>query len=295
MNRLFNVMLCCAIGATSICAEEPFDPNNPSDFDRKVIAFSGNPASSATWINDSNRLRVIQRLKIMRSAPSNRSHPEYIDISLVSLGDEEATARIAEQRLENRGGLAASHFTEIALPYMVNALYTADPKPTVAGVDGDVGKPSRRQNIVMSFLSIIQGSRRFTDETRQWAWETLNVPRILAEEEVEEQAALAQQWWEHNEKAVMEKRYRDATWLPAMAGSRNPAPMPDPDDARRIWAPKPQNQGAAAMPKDTSAAAVATIGEAHASDAQYRILIGVAATLSVIAVWLIARARRGKQ
>ncbi len=229
-----------------MCADKPFDSNHLSDFDRKVIGFAGHPASEATWISEQNRDLVIQRLKLMSSVGDYTDRKEYIDVSLVSLGDEEATARVAEQRLEGGGGFAASHLTEIALPYMVNALYTADSK-IIAG--GDVIHPSSKQSIVMSFLSIIRRSRQFPDETRQWAWETLNAPRILPEEEVETQAELAQQWWEHNEKAVMEKRYRDATWLPAMAVAKNLPPMPDPDDARRIQPSKPQDQVAVAMPK----------------------------------------------
>ena len=289
MNRLINLILCCGIGTAVGCAEEPFDPNNPSDFDRKVIAFVGSESAVGSWVNNENRDLVIQRLKAMRLVPNTKTRDDSIDSALVALGDEEATARVAEQRIEGGGGFAASHLTEIALPYMVNALYTADSK-IIAG--GDVIHPSSKQSIVMSFLSIIRRSRQFPDETRQWAWETLNAPRILPEEEVETQAELAQQWWEHNEKAVMEKRYRDATWLPAMAVAKNLPPMPDPDDARRTWPPKPQNQGAVAMPQRTSATAAATTGVAHTSEAQNRILIGFVATLSGVAVWLIARARR---
>lgn len=90
MNSLFQILLCFAIGATVAFAQEPFDPDNLSDFDRKVIGFAGHPASKATWINEQNKDLVIQRLKLMRSIRDYSYREEGIDTSLVSLGDEEA-------------------------------------------------------------------------------------------------------------------------------------------------------------------------------------------------------------
>lgn len=295
MNSLFKILLCCAIGATVAFAQEPFDSNRLSDFDRKVIGLAGHPASEATWFSEQNRDLVIQRLKLMRSMGDYTDRKEYIDITLVSLGDEDATARIAEKSIEGRGGVAASYMTEVALPYMVNAFYTADPNRMIPGDGGDVGGPSRKEGIMSHFFSIIRRSRLFTDETKQWALENFSLTTGLPKEEVEKKAELAQQWWEHNEEAVMAKDYRNATWLPATDKETRPVTMPDPADARRVLPPKTAGkQEAETAPPSANAPALAAVsgGKARSSESSSLLWVSAAASALATAAWLILRQRR---
>ena len=295
MNKKIGIPLICWVAATIAQAEEPFNKRNPSPFDREIIKLIRVRSADFSWVTSQNRDAVIARMKLMRSDPGN-SNPDAtvdIDVALSKLGDEETTARVIGEFIEGGGGLITPHVTEIALPYMVNALYTADTTPRGGG---DVFGPSMRGTVLTQFLLSIQRSRLFTDETRQWAWETLYSQHLMPEEEVERRVKLVQQWWEHNEKAVMEKRYRDATWLPVMASQKKPVSMPDPDAARRVMprgAKANQSDGTnseapsivAAMPK--AATSWPILG-------QYAILAAAVTALSGIVGWFAFRSKRGK-
>jgi hypothetical protein len=180
----------------------------------------GSDESDISWITDGNRELVFDDL-LRRKREQNSS--DKIIAALARVGHEKTLKMLADDLKTPKGydrGLLAA--PENAIPHIMFLVYdgtTDDPNITSPG---DVVLEPVRKTAISRMLGRVTKSKKFPSNTRSWAKkmsELLWVDMIGAQTyKNEKYVGLITGWWEHNQTAILEKRYADATWLPLYKG-----------------------------------------------------------------------------
>ncbi len=101
---------------------------------------------------------------------------------------------------------------EEAIPFLMPAIIHGS--PDVPQNDGDMAYIGARRGAVHAFLMAIRYCDKFPPITLQWAEKMEYNLRYTDDNWI----ALITSWYEHNEAALLEKRYADATWVPRYKG-----------------------------------------------------------------------------
>jgi hypothetical protein len=197
--------------AASQAAQNPIDPRVEAfalDGGRKLELIEGIPES-----------RVIAHLKEIRGR-----HPEIYrygnskamsaDEALLRMGDEETILRLMDQyhKGEGHGESVLMAANERALRFLIEDIRSGSEEWRRRASDS--WGPSIRIASTTKFLLILKRNAAFPVETRKWAdrTQTMVMAGLKPSSDIGIQAVL--NWWEKNEKAVLEGRYAEATWLP---------------------------------------------------------------------------------
>jgi hypothetical protein len=189
--------------------------------------------SDISWITDENRELVFDDLLRRKREQNTR---DKIIAALARVGHEKTLEMLAEDlkipKGYDRGLLAAP---ENAIPHIMILVYegsTDDPNITSPG---DVILEPVRKTAISRVLGRITKSKKLPPDTRLWAKrmsELLWVDMIGTQTYKNEKfVCLVTSWWEHNQTAILEKRYSEATWLPLYKG--RPAVMDEAELVKR--------------------------------------------------------------
>jgi hypothetical protein len=205
------------------------------DIDKKVqdtLLASGSYDSDLSWITNANRPMVFQSLldkidKIKNQYPAETT--TYEEDALVRIGHEETTKRLVETLANpHRTRRCIYTATEIIIPYAIWWVYNGSTEnPNKPG--WDVIRNSVRENAMWVIVGNISIGKNFPQATRQWAEKLAVGPYDKMGSDA--CVALVKSWWEHNQTAILEKRYADATWLPLYKGK--PAVLDEAEIAER--------------------------------------------------------------
>ena len=188
------------------------------EINRKIeetLFASGSYDSDLSWITERNRPLVIQNLLERYNHPEINS-PRYIKEALVRAGHWDTILELIEDIKDPRNNDLDSliYLNQEIIPYMMPMVYTGSTaSPNLPG--DDVLKYPVRSYAIRMVLGTIIKCEAFPQKTRKWA-ESLS--RNGVDYKDEEWVALVTSWWEHNKDAILEKRYKDATWLPTYKG-----------------------------------------------------------------------------
>ena len=193
------------------------------DIDKKIWETLQKPhpdETDQTWLTPEMRMIVIDKMlkEAENQSFSNSSNRDQAEKVLVMLGHEETVRRLVEKMKNPKARLGAlSEATEIALPYLMPMVYSGSTEdPNEYGTPGwDVILLPVRDRAIGSVLGCIRDGRNFPAETRQWGKRMANMESKYWDGRF---ISLITSWWEHNQTAILEKRYADATWLPRYKG-----------------------------------------------------------------------------
>jgi hypothetical protein len=281
-------------------SDEPYNERNPSAFDRQISYTVSSDYPNIEWVTPQNREAVVRRIKLFRSMPGFSNRANNCGIALVKLGDEDAIAQAVEDfhddtaRSDRWGGTALLQATVEALPYFINDLYTADPKPREGG---EVNGPSRRYAMTTRVLGIIGRSKELPPETREWAYSFRGIDWHDVKK-WDDLARTVEGWWEHNEKAIMARKYGEAKWLPSQPNEKVGS-LSDPDDARRVLPRKPGGSKAPPVEdgrsKPGTYTPVANTNDQAPLPGGWSLWAGIAAAFAAFAGWMFMRGRGTKR
>lgn len=204
---------------------------DPAEIDLKIeetlLPSRGGHGSDISWINDENRQLVIEGLQQKANDPDAAP---YVKTALVRAGHWETILGLIDD-LKDPGKETESlmYANEEIIPYLMPLVYTGS---TIASnlPGSDVIRNSPRANAVGTLLGKIRKCEGFPQKTRKWAEEMSNNNRAFGYLD-EAWVSLLTSWWEHNQEAILEKRYKDAKWLPTYKG----VPINrTPEEARQI-------------------------------------------------------------
>lgn len=210
-------------------AAQSVDP--AAEINRKIeetLLASGSYGSDLSWITDGNRTQVIQNLLERYNHPEINS-PGYIKVALVRAGHWDTILGLIEDlKTPAKNKDALMYADERIIPYLMPLVYngsTADPNPHNPG--DDVFFMPVRHSAISHVLGRIVNCEAFPAKTRKWA-KDLRANQNGHNYKDEAWVGLITSWWEHNQDAIREKRYKDATWLPSYRGvpiNRTPEEM----------------------------------------------------------------------
>ena len=195
----------------SQAAQKPIDPRIEAfalDGGRKLELIEGIPESE-----------VIAQLKVIRGRypeiyPYGNSKALSADEALLRTGDEETILRLMDQyhRGEGHGESVLMAANERALRFLIEDVRSGPEELRRRATDS--WGPSIRIASTTKFLMILKRNADLPEKTRKWAdrTQTLVMGGLKPSSDIAIQAVL--KWWEKNEKAILEGRYADATWLP---------------------------------------------------------------------------------
>jgi hypothetical protein len=167
-----------------------------------------------SWITDDLR-RVVEEKLQSEWLRSDYEEKKEIEKKLVSIGHPETLQRLAdEMRKGNQWNALRWSATEDAIPYLME-IVESDSSIDPGFGDGDVYVYSARGRAAGLVVEIIRSRIVFPDETRRWA-STLDV--MSPSPTLEDSIKNLNIWWQKNQKAISEKRFSDATWIPDAGG-----------------------------------------------------------------------------
>jgi hypothetical protein len=228
--RLLSILLLFFIGEAK--ADSIIDLESIERMVEVTLLLPSSSKSDISWITDENRTIVFQIIldKIEKSKKENagRIYESHED-ALVRIGHEETTKRLVEtlaNPFRTRDCLYPA--TEIIIPFAMWWVYHGSKEdPNQPG--WDVIRYPVRVNAVGVVLNNIARSKKFPEATKKWVRSLdLGTPQKINNDAF---VGLVTSWWEHNQTAILEKRYADASWLPLYKG--RPALMNEAEIAER--------------------------------------------------------------
>ncbi|MGL4400320.1 MAG: hypothetical protein ACRCXD_10660 [Luteolibacter sp.] len=203
-----------------------------SGLDQKIVDtfFSANSRQSdLSWITDENRQMVIENLQ--RRANDQYEGP-YVREALAQAGHWDTILGLIEDLKDplKETDLLRYANQEI-IPYLMPLVYSGATTVSRPGSSESSGcfvmlRPTR-QRAIGHLLAKIRDGESFPSKTRKWAEEMGKNSLSLVQTD-EAWVSLLTSWWEHNQDAILEKRYKDAKWLPTYRGvpiNRTPEEM----------------------------------------------------------------------
>lgn len=200
--------------------------------DQKIVDafFSANSRqSNLSWITDENRQMVIENLQ--RRANDQYEGP-YVREALARAGDWDTILGLIEDLkdpLKNTDSL--KYANQEIIPYLMPLVYSGATTVSTSECSGCfvMLRPTRHRAIG-HLLAKIRDGESFPSKTRKWA-EEMGTNNLSSVQTDESWVSLITSWWEHNQDAIRDKRYKDAKWLPTYKG----VPINrTPEEARQI-------------------------------------------------------------
>jgi hypothetical protein len=208
----------------------------PAEIEKKVqetLLASGSFDSDLSWITDSNRSLVFEFLVNRVQNPGTVSPAAiktHAEDALVRIGHEETTKRLVET-LSNPNLTRSCLYsaTEIIVPHAMWWVYHGSKEDPNSPNGYCMYRYPIRVNAIGVVISNIGISKKFPEATRKW----VNSLDVGTSQKMNTDAfvGLITSWWEHNQTAILEKRYADATWIPLYKG--RPASMNEAELAER--------------------------------------------------------------
>ncbi len=188
------------------------------DIDRRIESdlltpWRNDKEKDLAWLTADIRPLVIQKLLARNDNPERSK--KYTLEALVKIGHWETILGLIEDMktpLKDTDGLMYAN--EEIIPYLMPLVYSGSTEsPNLPGVD--VFKNPVRLSAIQRVLGKIQKCNDFPEKSRKWASELGSNGENYKDEAW---VSLITGWWEHNKDAILEKRYKDATWLPTYKG-----------------------------------------------------------------------------
>lgn len=176
--------------------------------------------SDLSWITDENRHLVFEELFRRRDkSDDDRS----VTAALARVGHEDTLKMLAEELKDpSRFRPDIMYAPENAIPYLMPLVYTGSLEDPNLKNPGCIVANPVRQTAMSTVMGNIRRSNKFPVATREWAermrYSTSYLVGMTRNYQTDEYRDLITSWWEHNQTAIVEKRYEDATWLPRYNG-----------------------------------------------------------------------------
>ena len=192
----------------------------------ETLLSSGASGRDISWITSENRSLVINNLLEKYSHPELYSL-EYIREALVRAGHWDTILGLIENLKDPKKDTTSLRYAnEEIIPYLMPLVYTGSTSAENSS-GSDVIRRSPRSNAIYDVLGKIWQCEEFPQKTQKWAKDMSSNNRSNGPTD-EAWVGLITSWWEHNQDAILEKRYKDATWLPTYKGvpiNRTPEEM----------------------------------------------------------------------
>ncbi len=167
-----------------------------------------------SWLTPEVRAKVYERLLGYITAAPPGGRVEGVKMKLVATGHEATIKELVANMLVTgkSDDILWEYANEEAIPFLMPAIIHGSPIDPPN--DGDMAYIGARYGAVHAFLMAIRHCDKFPPITLQWAEQ---MEHNLSDED-DNWIALITSWYEHNEAALLEKRYADASWVPRYKG-----------------------------------------------------------------------------